>query len=44
MHIASVRNGGVGLHVMELMEKWGGVETVYTLGKLFLAGDILWYF
>jgi len=42
MEIAAVRNGA-GLHAIELVEKWGGVETVYMLGKIFLAGDMLWY-
>ncbi|KAF2008891.1 hypothetical protein BU24DRAFT_429151 [Aaosphaeria arxii CBS 175.79] len=40
--VAAVRNGGVGLHVMEIVMQWGGMETVMTAGKLVLTADILW--
>jgi hypothetical protein len=40
---AAVLTGGVGLHVMEVVMKYGGMPTVMTAGKLVLVADIVWY-
>jgi hypothetical protein len=39
---AAVRNGGVGLHVEDIALNWGGMNTIFTAGKLVLTADILW--
>lgn len=40
---ALVLYGGVGLHVVDLIQNYGGMPTIFTAGKLVLAADILWY-
>ncbi|KAF2705688.1 hypothetical protein K504DRAFT_440054 [Pleomassaria siparia CBS 279.74] len=42
VEVVAVRNGGVGLHVAELVVHWGGMPTIFTAGKLVLTADILW--